>query len=435
DWLVMVNSTFTMRNSFVYDCGEYAPGPIVDDGLVINTNRAIIAGTNISDGGYGIIAVGVRALFLHNVTVSDCEIGLYMVGIRDSQVKTCKFLNNNIYGVQMRGFFGNVQFESSVMAGNGQANLYMGFRVNGFSNTLINCTIGPGGQVGMYLEEIFDWDIIENSIIGCQIGVDIKAGEIDLVNNKVSDCALGVNIIGDAVIRLDDLHLTNTSIDVDTEPRVDITALTNIRWEDVTGNLACVLETAMNGKFELENCQLSFKTRQGEPGGLRATRLGTMNIYNSTIDSPFSGEWIGQMDDGSRVEFKWTTFLNLGTLKMGPQEMGLFIGGSGTVEEIEVRDSIVGLVIGRAKAYFNNITIRDCQTGLVTDGALGIGGADIHGLLIERCNEAVVARSDGSLSVTEGAFHLGTGTGFNLSRSTIYIRDCWVSAPAPGELT
>ena len=434
NWRVMLNSTFMMRNSFVYDCGEYSPGPLVDDGLLINSNNAIIEGTNISDGYYGIIINGLEALVLDNVTVSDCEIGLLMMGARDSQIKTCKFLNNNIYGVQMRGFLGNVRFDSSVLAGNGQANLYM-FYTSGFSNVLVNCTIGPGGQVGMFLEVVSDWDIRENSIIGCQVGVDINAGELNLVNNKVSDCALGVNVVGGAVIRLDNLHLTNTSIDVDTEPRVNITALTTTRWEDVTGNLACVLETDPNANFELENCQLSFETRQGEPTGLRASRRGTMNIYNSTFDSPASSEWICHMDEGSRVEFKWTTFLDLGTLKAGPREMGLFIGGSGTVEEIEVRDSIVGLVIGRVNANFINITIRDCQTGILTDGALGRGGAVIRGLLMERCNASVVARMDGSLSVTDGVFHLGSGTGFNLSRSAFSLRDCWVSAPAPGELT
>ena len=434
DWLVMLNSTFTMRNSFVYDCGEYTPGPFVDDGLLINTNNAVIEGTNISGGYYGIIADGIDDLVLDNVTVSDCEFGLFMRGTKDSQVKRCRFLNNNIYGVQIKGFMGNVLIESSVIAGNGQANVYMA-GPSGFSNTFINCTIGPGGQVGMYLEEVLDWDIRDASITGCQIGIDLIASELDLINTKVSDCTVGVNVIGDAVIRFEDLHLTNTSIDVDTEPRVNITAVTRMRWEDVTGNLACVLETVLSGILELENCQLSFETRQGVPTGLRTPRRGTMNIYNSTIDSPVSGEWIGHMDDGSRVDVMWTTFLNVGTLKMGPREMGLFIGGSGTVEEVEVRDSLVGLVIGRANANFINITIRDCQTGIVTDGALGIGGADIRGLLMERCNASVVARSDGSLSVIEGVFHLGSGTGFELSNSTISLRDSWVSAPASGELT
>jgi hypothetical protein len=287
----------------------------------------------------------------------------------------------------------------------------------------------------MYLEEVLDWDIRDNTIIGCQIGIDLNAGDLDLINNKVSDCAVGVNVFGDGEIRFVDLHLTNTSIDVDAEPRVNITALNIMRWEDVTGNLACVLETVLDGIVELESCHLSFENRQGVPTGLRAARRGTMNIYNSTMDSPVSGEWIGHMDGGSRVAFKWTTFLDLGTLKTGPRELGLFIGGSGDVEEIEVRDSIVGLVIGRAQTNFINITIRDCQIGIVTDGTLGIGGAEIRGLLIERCDVSVVARSDGSLSVTDGVFHLGSGTGFDLSNSTISLRDTWVSAPAPGELT
>ena len=434
DWLVWVNSTFTMRNSFVYDCGEYTPGPFIEDGLLINTRNAIIEGTNISGGYYGIIADGANALVLDNVTVSDCEIGLFMVGTKNSQVNRCKFLNNNIYGVQIRGFIGNMRFESSMIAGNGQANVYMD-RPSGITNTMINCTIGPGGQVGMYLDEVLDWNIRDNSIIGCQIGIDINAGEVDFINNKVSDCAQGVNVIGAGVIRFEDLDLTNTSIDVATEPSVNISALGFMRWEDVTGNLACVLETVLNGIIELESCHLSFENRQGMPTGLRTARRGTMNIYNSTIDSPVSGEWIGHMDDGSRVELMWTTFLNLGTLKTGPRELGLFIGGSGNVEEIEVRDSIVGLVIGRAKANFINITIRDCQIGIVTDGALGVGGADINGLLIEGCSVSVVARSDGSLSVTDGVFHLGSGTGFDLSNSTVSLRDTWVSAPAPGELT
>ena len=434
DWLVMLNSTFTMRNSFVYDCGEYTPGPFVDDGLIIQTNNALIEGTSISDGYYGIIAEGIDILVLDNVTVSDCAIGLRMMGNRDSQIKTCRFLNNSIYGVQLIGFLGNVRFESSVFAGNEQANLHMYFS-SGYADELVNCTFGPGGQVGVYLEEVSDWDIRANSIIGCQIGIDILGGELTLVNNKVSDCAQGVNVGGDGVIRLDDLGLTNTSIDVDTQPRVNITAIGSVRWEDVTGFLACVIETEMSGRIELENCQLSFQNRQGVPTGLRATSRGTLIIYNSTIDSPVSGEWIAHMNDGSRVEFMWTTFLDLGTLKTGPRELGLFIGGSGRLEEVEIRDSIVGLVIGRANANFVNITIRDCETGIMADGDLGRGGADIRGLLIERCDATVVARSDGSLSVSDGIFHLYSGTGFNLSKSSITLRDSWVSAPAPGELT
>jgi len=434
NWLVMNNASFTMRNSFVYDCGFDSPGSVVDDGLLIYTNSVRIEGTNISDGHYGIIAYDIEDLVLDNVTVSDCEIGLYIHGIRNSRIKTCNFLNNNRYGVQMKGFLGNVEFDSSVISGNGEANVFM-VGIDGYSNIMVNCTIGPGGQVGLFLEDAKDWAFNRNSIIGCQIGIDINAGELNFVNNEVSDCVLGVKIIGEATIRLDDLQLTNTSIVVESEPRVNITAISYMRWDNVTGNLACDLTAQLNSIFELENCQISFETRNQEPNGLRASRLGTFNIYNSTIDSPVSGEWIAHMDDGSKVEFMWTTFLNLGTLKTGPREEGLYIGGSGTVEEIEIRDSIVGLVIGRANANFLNITIRDCQTGIVTDGDLGRGGADIRGLLIERCNATVVARSDGSLSVTDGVFRLGPETGFNLSKSIIYLRDCRVSAPAPGELT
>ncbi len=433
-WLVMDNATFVVRNSFISDCGLYSPGPLDDDGLRLLTNHAVIEGTNITDGYYGLIAEGVNGLRMENTTISDCQTGLILIGTRDCTVTTSRFINNVDYGLEVRGFNGNLVISDNEMSGNGRVNLYM-FLSSGFANELYRCTVGPGGNTGILIEETMDWEIRDIRVTQCQVGIDIDLSTIALINTSVSECPVGTTVKGVGTVQLVDLQLAETTISVDALTVVNLSAVGSMTWTDVVGDLACPLEAQSDATLTMERCQIAFSNRGAIPSGLHVYTRGTIHLFNSSLDSPTSGEWTALMDDGSRVEIKWTSFSDLGTTTGETRERGLFIGGGGNVEEVTISDSLVGFVVGRANANFINITILDCLTGIVADGDLGKGGAEVFGLDMEGCVVAVRAINSGMISVTDGTFHLGSSDGFNMTEGTIVLRDCWVSDPATGMKT
>ncbi|NIP35190.1 MAG: hypothetical protein GWN18_09585, partial [Thermoplasmata archaeon] len=236
------------------------------------------------------------------------------------------------------------------------------------------------------------------------------------------------------VIRFSDISLKDTTFEVDRDTETNITSSRAMTWEGVLANLTCDLSALTGATVTVESSTLNFEPSSSGPTGLWCHRGGTLDVRNSTVDSPVGHSLICHLADGSRTMFTNTVFMHLGTTTGGSTGMGMYVGGTGTIEECTISDSLVGLVIGRSQTNMINITVRDCLTGLYADGNLGQGGIAIRGLDLSGCDVAVRAVNDGSISVLNGRFLL-LGEGFNITTASVYIRDSWVSAPGAGMST
>jgi hypothetical protein len=433
NFTVFKNSTFTLRNSQVSKCGRPFVDPYLDEGLVIGTNDAVISGAVITDGHYGLVLDQCERVRVDNTTIEDCYNGLYMRGTRECSVSESTMVNNTVYGAEIRGFHGNLVLENLVMSGNGVANMVMVY-ISGFNNEVINCTFGPVGSYGIRLEEVEDTALTTVTVTGCDVGFEVRGGNVEITDMTVSDCTQGVISIELATVRFVELSLRDTTIEVDRTTDTNITAMFDMTWERVTANLTCDLAVQIATTMTFESCTLNFADSRDGPTGLYCLRGGTLKVANSTVDSPSSHSLMVQLLDGSRATFFMSTFSHLGTTIGGSSKFGMFVAGTGTIEEVTLADSLVGLVVGKSLANIINLTIHDCLTGILADGDLGRGGVSIRGLDLQDCNVAVRAVNDGSVSVVDGRFQL-SGEGFNITMAGVELKDSWVSVPGAGMST
>ena len=434
NFTVFRNSTFEMRNSFVYKCGRPFNDPYDEEGLVIRADDVTISWSTISGGYFGLIVDEAERLSLENVTVSECFIGLYARGTRDMYIKSCTFSNNTAIGAQLRGFQGNLRMESNTFEYNGDTNLHLLFMSSSNINEVVYNTIGPVGHYGLLLEDVRDTLVKSNLVKGCDIGVEVSMGDLILEDLTVTNCTEGVIVADDADVSFVDLQLSDTTISVARGATCNITSRFTMEWEVVTGDLATSLVVPIGSTLTLDRCNLAFGDSTGGPTGIYALRSGTLNVWSSTVDSPVSMSLVIHLAAGSRVDMLDSTFHHLGHTSSNVQRLGLFAGGSGTMERVTLADSLVGLVVGKSQVNLVDLTITDCLTGILSDGDLGKGGVIVRGLAISDCDVSLRAVNDGAITIIGGVFHLA-GEGFNLSASGMTIRDSWVSAPTTGRST
>ncbi len=422
------NSTFSIRYSIVSKCGRPFNDEYFTEGFVVRANDAMIEGTIIRDGYFGLFIDGAERVTVENVTITDCYIGLYMLGSRGTTVRNSEILNNTEYGAQLRGFQGDLTLDSVQMSGNGLADLQMLY-ISGFNNQVIDCSFGPSGGVGMDLEEVHDTIFLENRVTGCSIGLRLKGGDQDMASLMVTDCAEGVIVTDTTTVRFSDMALNNTTIDVEDTTNTIISFNLERTWENVTGTLACSLVANAGGTIKIKSCHLGFEDGKDGPTGLFSLKGGDLRVNNSTIDSPTSQSLVCHLADGSLSSFFNSTFLNLGASTTNVQRMGMYLAGSGTIDEVTLSDSFAGLVVGLAQTNVINLTIRDCGTGIIADGSYGKGGISIWGLDLSGCDVAVRASNNGSLSVVSGRFTISR-EGFNLTTSSVTLKDSWTKIEA-----
>ncbi len=433
NFTIVENATFEMKNSMVSKCGRPFSDPFLDEGLAIRTDDWMIMDSIIKDGYYGLIIDSCENGRVENTTIEGCYIGLYMVGTRDTMVINTKVNNNTGIGVQVRGFHGNMVLDSLTMEGNVDANLQMQF-ISGFNIEVVNCDIGPLGAVGMDLEDVKDITFRQNRVTGCTIGVRISDGDLDMALQEVSDCAQGVLVADGAAVRFLDLDLTDTTITVDPGTETNISMDQSMTWTRVTGDLSCDLAALTGMTINIESSVLEFRSSTSGPTGLWVTLGGTLNVANSTVGSPSTHDLVCHIGSGGRTRLVNSDFSHLGASTSVVHRMGMFVAGSGTIEEVTLNGSLVGLVLGGAQTNIVNLTVRDCLTGIMADGDLGRSGVVIRGLDLEGCDVAIRAINDGSVSVQDGRFSL-SGEGFNITHSTVIIKDSRISDPGTGHNT
>jgi hypothetical protein len=433
NFTVAVNASFEMRNSMISLCGRPFADPFLEEGLVIRADDAIIAGSTITNCYYGIIIDQADGVTIENSTITRSEFGAYIVGTKDLTIKNTKFVNNSIYGALIRGFTGNMRVDSSTFNGNAQSNLHL-LAMSGGTNSVVNCTFGPVGDYGMLLEEVADTVFEENRVLGCDVGIEIQGGTFDLVSHSISGSTKGLVVEGDAAIGIKDLSLTDTTISVDRETFCNISSVLTMTWLRVTGLLGTDMVVTMASTAIIDSSQISFRDNRDGATGLWALSGGTLDMKDTTIDSPVSRSLICFLADGSRTTMLRSTIKDLGVSTGTVQRMGMFVGGSGTIEEVTLADSLVGLVVGKSQTNIINLTIRDCLTGILSNGNLGRGGVSIHGLVSQGSDVAIRAMNEGTVTVVDGRFQLG-GEGFNLTDSSIQLKDSKVSDPGTGRNT
>jgi hypothetical protein len=430
NFTVFENATFNLRNSHVNKCGRYFNDPFLAEGLLIQANDVVISGALITEGYYGLILDQGERITIENMTIENCYIGMYVFGTWGSSVAHSSFNNNTAYGTQVRGFQRDLVLDSLQMSGNGVANMQMWW-ISGGNNQVINCTLGPVGPYGLILEEVEDTTFEDNTVTGCAIGVEVRGGITDVTDLTVTDCAQGVLVLGTSIITFLDLHLADTTISLERSSDTNITSFTAMTWTRVTANLTCDLAVPAGTTITIESSALNFEASKSGPTGLYCLRGGTLEIANSTVDSQSAHSLVTHLADGSRSTFFQTTFSHLGSSGGSAHRLGMYVAGTGTLEEVTLIDSLVGLVVGKSQANILNLTIRDCLTGILADGDLGRGGASIRGLDLSECTVAIRAVNDGSVSVIDARIDLA-GEGFNITTASVELKDSWISDPGTG---
>lgn len=432
NFIVNQDTSFTLRNSVISKCGR-----LVADlslvGLTVRSDNAMITGSIIRDGYFGLFLDSAERATVDNVTITDCYIGLMMQGTWDCTISSSQLNNNTMYGAEISGFQGALKLNSVHMEGNGQANLWM-HDITGYANEIIECSFGPGGPVGMNLDDVADTLFLNNQVTGCDEGIRVLEGVVNIVNLTVTDCTMGVDVTGLATISFVDLNLVNTTIDVEDTTDTNITSMTECIWNNTIAHLTCDVVAMAGSNFTIESSRLDFEKSDDVPKGLWSLPGGNLQVYNSTVDSPVTNSLICHLADGSRTNLFQSTFSHLGASSTNVQRMGMYIAGTGQIKDVMLTDSLVGLVFGKAQINVINLTIQDCLTGMIADGTYGRGGLTINGLEVRDCDVSVRAVNDGSLFVEDGRFHLG-GEGFNITTATVTLKDSWASDPTTGRNT
>ncbi len=427
------NATFTMRNSIISKCGRPFADPFLEEGFVVRSKDSTIEGVTIRDGHYGLVLDRAERINIMNTTVENCFVGIYMTGTRESTITHTTVRNCTDYGIEYRGFHANDVLDSLDLYGNGKADLNILY-CSGFNNEVVNVTCGPGDALGISLEEAKDIVFRENRVTGCDVGMKVVGGEIDAFDQLIEDCAQGMVVRGGAKVQFTDLSLTDTTIEVAGDSETNITSLREMTWENAVANLTCDLAVPNGAKVFIESSLLNFEPNTAGPTGLWCERGGTLSVANSTVDSPVAHSLICHLASGSRSVFFNSDFQHLGSTTGGSTRLGMYVGGTGTIEESTISMSLVGMVIGKSQTNIINLTIEDCITGIYSDGDLGQGGIAIRGLVLRDCDVAIRAVNEGSVSVINGRFDL-MAEGFNITTSSVYIKDSWVSAPGTGMST
>lgn len=431
--MYVLSEMFTLSNSLVSKCGVLRPNPLYDEGLIIKTDSASIQGSEIVDGYYGLVLDGVETCRLNNLTIRDCVIGLVVQASRD-----CEIIDSNISGCSetgmlLVGFNGNLQMLNDVFTDNAQNNVHFGSST-GFSNVFMGCTIGNGGQVGLLLETSDGIVLKDSEVTGCNIGIDIVGGAMELMDTTVSECVEGLRARNDANLLLQDMTIDDAGITILPGVITNFTFGKQIVWTAATGELACHVKVLADSRLTLEGCALDFSDSGGEPKGIQVLRRGELRMFNSSVTSSVSGGWLFNMADGSLSGIKDCTLSRLGVLTGPIFNRGMFIGGSGYLEGLTISDSETAIVVGKSRMSINDITIRDCALGILCDGNIGKGGIDIQGLVLVGCQQAMRVVSEGSVTINQGVIDLA-GEGFNLTTGAVTLRDCWVGEPANGMFT
>ena len=433
NFTVNQDTSFTLSNSVISKCGRPFDDPDLKEGLVVKSKNAMITGSIIRDGYFGLFLDGAEGATVDNVTITDCYNGLMMQATSTCKISSSQMINNTQYGAEIWYWQGALTMNSVHMEGNGQANLRM-FSVSGFAIEIIKCSFGPGGSVGMNLEDVADTFFLRNQVTGCDEGIRVLDGDVNIVNLTVTDCNSGVDVTGLARISFVDLNLVNTTIDVEDTTDTNITSVSQCMWNNSIASLTCDVVARAGSTFTIESSRLDFEKSDDVPNGLWSLPGGNLQVYNSTVDSPVTHSLICHLADGSQVEFFQSTFSHLGASTSNVQRMGMYLAGTGQIKEVMLTDSFVGLVFGKAQINVINLTIQDCLTGMIADGAYGRGGLTIYGLEVRDCDVSVRAINDGALFVEDGRFNLG-GEGFNITTGTVTLKDSWVSDPTTGRKT
>ncbi|MCK5253303.1 MAG: right-handed parallel beta-helix repeat-containing protein, partial [Thermoplasmata archaeon] len=433
NFTVNQEASFTLSNSVISKCGRPLDDPTFEEGLVVKSKNAMITGSIIRDGYFGLYLEDAEGATVDNVTITDCYIGLMMFGTNGCTISSSQMNNNTRYGAEITGRHGALTMNSVHMEGNGQANLRM-FSVSGFAIEIIKCSFGPGGSVGMVLDDVADTLFLHNAVTGCDEGIRVLDGDVNIVNLTVTDCNIGVDVTGLARISFVDLNLVDTTIDVEDTTETNITSVSECMWNNSIASLTCDVVARAGSTFTIESSRLDFEKSEDVPNGLWSLPGSNLQVYNSTVDSPVTHSLVCHLADGSQVEFFQSTFSHLGASTTNVQRMGMYLAGTGTIKEVTLTDSFVGLVFGRTLINVINLTIQDCLTGMIADGAYGRGGLTINGLEVRDCDVSVRARNNGALFVEDGRFNLG-GEGFNITTATVTLKDSWVSDPTTGRKT
>ncbi len=428
------NASFTMRDTVVSHCGRYRDDDFLTEGIHVMADNTIFENVEVTDGYFGIVLERVTNVALHNVTIKNCVSGLRLTGTFDVDITNCTVYDNQNFGIEVRSWNRDMKLNDCTIYGSGLVDLYMRY-TTGNTNILVGNTIGPTDAIGIWVEEMNGYSFTSTTVRGCSVGFILDASITDVIDLNMTDCTEGLKMARGGNVRLENLKLNRTTITIAPSVYTNVTTSGTITWRDVTGDLGCRLVVMQRATMVLDDVDIGFRTRRGRLVGIDTEQRSNLNITNSNLSSPVSGEWFCHLVDGATLMIENTTMSHLGSQGEPPSNRGLFLDCDGTITNLTILDSFVGVVTGMTTVRVTDLTIMDCQTGLFIDGDLGRRGLEVNGLTLEGCDVVARVVNSGMLTINDGSMEL-LAEGFNISsNSAVNVRDSKVGDPGSGYYT
>ena len=429
------DATLRLLNSEVSRCGRHlVPNPI-PEGLTIRTNNSEATGTIFKECNVGLVLDTISSPMVSNCTFDSCEYGIWGRGLTDATVRDCTFTRSGTDAIFLRGFLKNLLITRCTINRSGNANVELVYP-SGLSNTVADCTIGPGGSCGILMDTAESFTFSRCSVTGCSVGVEVRDSTVTLEGLNITDCTLGLVTSGSAggKLTMTDLSIVRSGLAVDTSTVGNLTYSGFGTIAGATGTLATFILVEDGGALNLTDSTLSFLYARGKPTGIIAKERATLNMSGCTVDSPVSGAWVFKLLSLSQFNVERCELLHLGIASGALEDRGLYVAGGGSITDLDVTDSVYGIVTGRTQATIANITATRCLTAIYVDGGLGKGGMEVKNLRAIGCGKVALVLNNETLSMTGSDIEFD-GEGFNISRSTVIVKDSEMHPPQAGQRT
>ena len=435
NFTIVNGATLRLLNSEVSRCGRHIPFSPMPEGLTIRANSTEVTGTTFKGCHAGLVLDTISSPMVSNCTFDTCEYGLWGRGLTDATVKDCTFTRSGTDAVFMRGFMKNLVIARCSLNRSGQTDLDL-LLASGLNNKVSDCTIGPGGQWGIFLDTVSSFTFSRCTVGGCSVGVEVWNSTVTLERLNVTDCALGLvtNNADGGKLTITDLGIVRSRFAVDPSTVGNLTYSGHGAIDGATGSLGTFIVVADGGTLELTNSTLAFKNARGKPTGIVARERSTLDMRGCTVDSPVSRAWVFKLLGLSQFDIAGCTLLHLGSASGALEDKGLFVAGGGSITDVDITDSVYGVVTGKTQAKLTNLTATRCLSAIYVDGGLGRGGMEVKNLRAVSCGKVAIVLNNGSLTVT-GSDIAFDSEGFNVSRSTVIVKDSTLHPPTAGQQT
>jgi len=430
---VLAKANVRILESLVSKAGRHIPMGDPPEGVQIKADNAEIRGTLFEECFTGLTIDSAEKVRVSNCTFDRCEYaGIFMRGVIQATIEDCTVTRGLNYGIFVRGFMSKTTMNRCTVLGNANTELEL-VTLSGDGNSITSCTFGPSAGVGVHAMEAEAITMVGCTVTRCGTGVDLTLSTLTLIAVSIDNCTTGFKATS-GTYTLEDLSVLDTTASVEPAVVGNVTCKTKMRIDRSRLDLGRFLVVKGGGVLNVTNTTLSFRLSNAAPTGIVVEAQGALGMADCVVGSPVSRLMVFRLMSFSIFELRTTTISNIGTPSSTALDKGLYIAGGGLISDIVVQDGEHGLVVGRTQARVVGVTVRRCNSAVMSDGQVGPGGMVVERLSVEDCGRVAVLQNDGSLTIVSSDIAIGL-EGFNLTRSLLNVRDSALHAPTTGGVT